>query len=90
LAGTALSGVGNDVVNQGFTKGWGNINFGQTAMSGLMSMATSYLGSNLGGKVAPAFKTITENISSPVLKQTIRESLTSATVGFTLTHRYGY
>ncbi len=84
LAGAAVLSVSNNVLNQGFTKGWNNIDFDQTAMSGLMGMATSVIGGQLSSKFAPGIDKLTSNISSPVAKGMISEGLTNASAGFVL------
>jgi len=85
LGGAAVLGAGNDITRQVSQNGWNNIDLWQTANSTAMSMATSYLGGQLGSKFAPAFSKFASNISSsPVVQGAITQGLTNSATGFTL------
>ena len=84
LAGAAVLSVGNNVLSQGFSKGWDNINFDQVAIAGVMGVATSYLGGQVGGVLSKPIDKLTSGIASPVLRDMATQSLTNGGTGFVL------
>ena len=84
LAGAAVLSVGNNVLSQGFSKGWDNINFDQVAIAGVMGVATSYLGGQVGGVLSKPIDKLTRGIASPVLRDMATQSLTNGGTGFVL------
>ncbi|MCR4915899.1 MAG: FG-GAP-like repeat-containing protein [Prevotella sp.] len=79
-----ITSVGNDIVNQGFTKGFGNIDFTQVCMNAGMSLmaatASQYLDGAIGGRISAlisSFK-IKSPVLNDVLEQTIKGSITGA------------
>lgn len=84
IAGAAVLGATNSIVNQGFNNGWGNIDWMQVGSSGIMGGATSYLGGNLGSYLAKPISKLTEGIASPILKEVLTQGTLNATTGFGL------
>ena len=84
MAGAAVLSVGNNVLSQGFSKGWDNISFDQVATAGVMGMATSYLGGQVGGVLSKPIDKLTSGIASPVLRDVATQSLTNGGAGFVL------
>ncbi len=84
MAGAAMMSAGNSALNQGFTSGWSNIDWGQVGISGTMGGATSYLGGVLGNTLSKPIGNLTSNIASPVLREAATQSATNAVTGFTL------
>ena len=84
LAGAAVLSVGNNILSQGFSKGWDNINFDQVAIAGVMGVATSYLGGQVGGVLSKPIDKLTRGIASPVLRDMATQSLTNGGTGFVL------
>lgn len=84
IAGAAVLGATNSIINQGFNNGWGNIDWMQVGSSGIMGGATSYLGGNLGSYLAKPISKLTEGIASPILKEVLTQGTLNATTGFGL------
>lgn len=84
LAGAAVIGIGNSVINQGFINGWGNIDMGQVVKDCAFSMATSYLGGNLCKPLARPLAQLTKNITNNVLREAIKGALSNAATGFAI------
>lgn len=89
LAGAAVMGIGNSVINQGFVNGWDNIDKAQIGADVLMSMATSYLGGCLGNYLSKPLSQLTKNITNDVLREAINGSLANASTGFVLGSVWG-
>lgn len=79
-----LLGAGNSVINQGFTNGWGNINYMQVGTSAIMGGATSYLGGQVGKFFAKPLAGFTQGIKSDVLRNMLTQSGINGATGFTL------
>ncbi len=77
-------GAGNSIINQGFTNGWNNIDWGQVGISGTMSLMTSVIGGQIGGYLAKPLGTLTSNISNTVLRNIAYYSLCNSSAGFIL------
>ena len=84
LAGSAVIGIGNSVVNQGFNNGWDKIDAAQVGSDLLMSMVTSYLGGCLGNYLSKPLSQLTKGITNNILREAIKEALTNAASGFAL------
>lgn len=84
IAGAAVLGATNSIVNQGFNNGWGNIDWMQVGSSGIMGGATSYLGGNLGSCFAKPISKLTEGIASPILKEVLTQGTLNSATGFGL------
>ncbi|WP_370453870.1 RHS repeat-associated core domain-containing protein [Proteiniphilum sp. X52] len=84
LVGAGLVSGGNGILNQGFTTGWNNIDWGQVGISTIMGVATSYLGGQLGNTLAKPISNLTSDITSPVLREALTQGATNAAVGFGL------
>ena len=89
LAGAAVMGIGNSVINQGFVNGWDNIDEAQIGADVLMSMATSYLGGCLGNYLSKPMSQLTKNVTNDVLREAINGSLANASTGFVLGSVWG-
>ncbi len=76
--------AGNSALTQGFTNGWGNIDWMQVGISGSIGAATSYLGGQLGAALSKPISNLTSDIASPVLREAVTQSATNATAGFAL------
>ena len=84
VAGAAVLGATNSIVNQGFNNGWGNIDWMQVGNSGIMGGITSYLGGSLGNYLAKPISKLTEGISSPILKEVLTQGTLNSATGFGL------
>lgn len=84
LAGAAVMGIGNSVINQGFVNGWDNIDEAQIGADVLMSMTTSYLGGCLGNYLSKPLSQLTKNVTNDIIREAVKGSLTNAATGFTL------
>lgn len=84
LAGSAVIGIGNSVVNQGFNNGWDKIDANQVGSDLLMSVMTSYLGGCLGNYLSKPLSQLTKGITNNILREAIKEALTNAASGFAL------
>ncbi len=84
IAGAAVLGSTNSIVNQGFNNGWGNIDWMQVGSSGIMGGITSYLGGSLGTYLAKPINKLTEGIASPILKEVLTQGTLNSVVGFGL------
>jgi hypothetical protein len=84
-AGGAIAGFGNSTINQGFTNGWSNINWGQATMGGLTGSITSYLGGQLANKLTPYISDFTSKLGGPLIQDMLTNSVVSGATGFTLT-----
>ena len=84
FVGATIVSSGNSTLNQGFTNGWRNIDWGQVGISGAMGAATSYLGGQLGNVFAKPIGNLTSEIASPVLRETVTQGATNAATGFAL------
>ncbi len=84
IAGAAMVSAGNSALNQGYTSGWSNIDWGQVGISGTLGAATSYLGGQIGSVLSKPISNVTSNITSPVLREVATQSATNAVSGFTL------
>jgi RHS repeat-associated core domain len=90
IAGAAMVSAGNSALNQGFTNGWGNINWMQVGISGTIGAATSYLGGQLGDALSKPISNLTSDIASPVLREAVTQSATNATTGFALSAGFAW
>ncbi|TGX79998.1 GIY-YIG nuclease family protein [Palleniella muris] len=77
-------GAGNSIINQGFTNGWSNIDWGQVGISGTMSLITSAIGGQIGGYFAKPLGVLTSNIPNTVLRNVAYYSLCNSSAGFIL------
>jgi len=84
FAGAAVIGIGNSVVNQGFTNGWNNIEASQVCSDFTMSMLTSYLGGCFGKVLSKPLTQLTKGITNDILRNAIKEALSNGASGFTL------
>lgn len=84
IAGAAVLGATNSIVNQGFNNGWGNIDWMQVGGSGIIGGATSYLGGSLGSYLAKPISKLTEGIASPILKEVLTQGTLNSATGFGL------
>ncbi len=84
LVGAGFVSGSNSILNQGFTNGWKNIDWGQVGISTTMGVATSYLGGQLGNALAKPISSLTSDIASPVLREAATQGTTNAATGFTL------
>ena len=84
IAGAAVLGATNSIINQGFNNGWGNIDWMQVGSSGIMGGATSYIGGNLGSYLAKPIGKLTEGIASPILKEVLTQGTLNSATGFGL------
>ncbi len=85
MAGGAVMGLGNSVVTQGFSNGWGHIDGGKAVLSSVLGAGTSMAGAELADAIAPFASNLTSSIASPVLKGALTQAATGAATGFTLT-----
>ncbi|MDO5765270.1 MAG: RHS repeat-associated core domain-containing protein [Elusimicrobiales bacterium] len=84
VAVAAMSGFANSVVNQGFTNGWGNINFGQAAFSGIIDGAFATLSAGISTFITKPVSSLTTNIKSPLLREFISHELVGIPTGAVL------
>lgn len=84
IAGAAVLGVSNSILNQGFNNGWGNISWEQVGTSGIMGAATSYLGGPLGNMLSKPIESVTSSIASPVLREALTQGAVNSATGFAL------
>ena len=77
-----LLGAGNSILSQGFTNGWKNIQWGQVALAGGSSLATSVLTGIVGNKLNVPITKLTSNISNSVIRETLNGVLGNASTGF--------
>ena len=89
LAGAAVMGIGNSVINQGYVNGWDKIDEAQLGSDVLMSMTTSYLGGCLGNYLSKPLSQLTKNVTNDILREAINGSLTNASTGFVLGTAFG-
>lgn len=82
--GAAVIGAGNSFVNQGFTKGWNNIDYMQVGSSAFYGIATSYVGAKLNLAFSRPINNLTSNIASPVVRGAVTNGITNAAGGFTI------
>ena len=83
-AGAVIIGAGNSIVNQGNTKGWGNISWSEVGTSTIMSCLTSTAGQYLTSAYSSLFENVTGGISNEILKNTLNQSIANSLSGFTL------
>ena len=83
-AGAVIIGAGNSIVNQGNTKGWGNISWSEVGTSTIMSCLTSAAGQYLTSAYSNLFENVTGGISNEILKNTLNQSIANSLSGFTL------
>ncbi len=83
LAAIAV-GAGNSILNQGFNNGFNHIDWGNVGVAGTMSLATSYLGGQLGVYLDKPINTITSGISNSLLKNVVNGALANSATGFIL------
>ena len=83
--GGGVLGVGNSIINQGFTNGWNNISFGQVAMDGLMGGMMAFAGSKVSGFISPHVGQLTSGLGGPAVQQMALQGVTGYATGFTLT-----
>ena len=84
LAGAAVMGIGNSVINQGYVNGWDKID-GVTVCNDLaMSMAMSCVGASMGNAFAEPLKRLTSHITNQIVKETFVGSLSGAASGCVL------
>ena len=67
----AGTGAANSAIGQGFSNGWKNINLQQVAFDGIMAGTMAYVGGEIAGKFAAPIQKMTDNISSPMLRELI-------------------
>ena len=84
LAGAAVMGIGNSVINQGYVNGWDKIDEAQLGSDVLMSMAMSCVGASMGNAFAEPLKRLTSHITNQIVKETFVGSLSGAASGCVL------
>lgn len=82
MGAAAIVGVGNSIVNQGFTKGWGNIDWGGVFTSGVTSLTIGYLGSGLSSYISEYTRGLTSWISNGVVRSTFDGAVSGSIAGF--------
>lgn len=65
----------NSIVSQGFTNGWGNINFAQAAFSGFVDGMIAQATLNFSTYVSKPVSSLTENIKSPLLRSFVANEM---------------
>jgi RHS repeat-associated protein len=85
MAGAAVMGAGNNLTQQVSQNGWNKVDWWNVAGASAMSMATSYLGGQIGDKFSPVFSKLASNVSSnPILQGAISQGLTNSAAGFSI------
>lgn len=82
LAAAGIVGLGNSVVNQGFTNGWNNIDWGNVFTSGAMSVAMGYLGGAMSSYTSTYTSHLTSWIPNDIARKTFDSALSGSIVGF--------
>lgn len=75
-------GMGNSVLNQGFTNGWNHINAESVLSSTVVSFTTSIAGGTLGNYLSKPIGSLTSRIANPILKNSISSAITNSLIGF--------
>lgn len=75
VAVAAISGFANSIVNQGFTNGWGNINFAQAAFSGFVDGIIARATLNFSTYVSKPVSSLTKDIKSPLLRSFVANEM---------------
>lgn len=83
-AGAFILGSGNSIINQGFTKGFNNIKFGDVLFSGGMSAATGFFGQGLSQYFSGTINKLTSNISNNIIRNTLNGVICNSLSGFGL------
>ncbi|WP_121812161.1 DUF6443 domain-containing protein [Mucilaginibacter kameinonensis] len=84
LAGAAVLGAGNNLVDQVVANGWGHINLGKVAVASATSVVTGWAGGQLSGVISPYINGFTSKIASPVVQQALTDGLNNIGPGFVL------
>lgn len=81
VAGGAVAGGMNSLINQGFTAGWDNIDLGQILGASISGGLMGGLGSQMSSVVMPKVAALTSGITSPALRGAVAGSLSGAATG---------
>lgn len=81
--------VGNDIVNQGFQNGFGNIKWGQVGMDLLVSELVASASFGLNTQISTLTDKILSRIKSPVLHNMLEQSISSAISGGAINFAFG-
>ena len=84
LAGAAVIGAGNSIVNQGNTKGWGNISLTEVLTSTMMSTFASIGGEFISPYTSKITSQFLPNFSNPLLESTLDQGVANSLSGFTI------
>lgn len=83
VVGGMYMSAANNLLSQGFSKGFDNINLNQVAYSGVMGGLTAQTGQYIGNFVGPTIGKFASSITkSPVIQQAITQGATNAVTGF--------
>lgn len=80
LAAGALIGGGNDIVTQGFNKGWGHISWESVGINSILNAGFAYAGSLLGNSVGNIIDKSFPNISNGIIKSAVHSTIGTAVV----------
>lgn len=83
-ASAIIIGGGNSFVNQGFTNGFGSIDYEQIFGSTMMSLMTAGFGQMLSSYTSPLIDRFLPEIQSPILDNVLRNGLDNSISGFAL------
>lgn len=81
-ASAIIVGAGNNIVNQGFTNGFGHIDWSQVGTSTIMSLATSYVAGVLGQPLEGVVGNLTSGISDDLMRNAANGAINGAISGF--------
>ena len=85
FAGGAYISGSNNVLTQGYTNGFGNINGSQVLFSSVMGGLTAEAGQFVSRSIAPGMSKIAGSLTeSPVLQQQLIQGTTNAAAGFSI------
>lgn len=82
MTGAFILGTGNSIINQGFTKGWGNVNLGDVFISGVTSSAIGYLGQGLSTYLSGTVSSLTSGVSNNILRNALNGAVSNSISGF--------
>jgi RHS repeat-associated core domain len=80
----AIAGGANNVLTQGYKKGWDKIDAGEVFYSSVMAGLTAQMGGVLGSKISPYISPMTNSISSPLFQNMTQQMLTQSAAGFVM------
>ncbi|RFS19130.1 hypothetical protein DVR12_25325 [Chitinophaga silvatica] len=90
LAGGAVSGAGNNAVDQLFLNGFSKFDFEKTLVSAGTGAASSFVGAKLSGALGPVIEKIGVKIASPVIKSGLQNSMLGGLTGMTIGTGMGF